>query len=53
MTNTVEITMTPRGYEVRMGARVSRFASIEDAIGFASERLHWAHELRDLSRRCE
>jgi hypothetical protein len=53
MPNTVEITMAPRGWEVRMGTRVTRFASVEDALEFASERLNWAHELRALKQRCE
>ena len=53
MPNTVEITMTFRGYEVRTGTRVSRFASLEDALEFASQKLHWASDLRDLSQRCE
>jgi hypothetical protein len=53
MPNTVEIIIAPRGWEVRMGARVSRFASIEDALEFASQRLNWARELRELKQRCE
>jgi hypothetical protein len=53
MPDTVEITMAPRGWDVRMGAQVSRFANIEDAVEFASQRLHWARELRDLKQRCE
>ena len=53
MPNTVEITMAPRGWEVRMGARVSRFANVEDTLEFASQRLHWARELRELKQRCE
>jgi hypothetical protein len=53
MPNGVEITMTPRAWEVRTGAGVSRFASIEDALEFAAQRLHWARELRELKQRCE
>ena len=53
MPTTVEITMTPGGYEVRMGAQVSRFPSVEDALDFASRRLNWANHLRDLKQRCE
>jgi hypothetical protein len=51
--NTVEITMTMRGFEVAMGGRVTRFPSIEDALSFAQQRLQWAKELRELSWRCE
>ena len=53
MPNTVEITMTMRGFEVTTGGRVTRFPSIEDAIGFVQQRLQWAEELRELKRRVE
>ena len=53
MPKTVEITMTPGGYEVRMGSQVNRFPSVEDALDFASQRLNWAIHLRDLKQRCE
>ncbi len=49
MPNTVEITMTMRGFEVTMGERVTRFPSIEDALDFAQQRLRYAQELRELS----
>jgi hypothetical protein len=51
--NTIEITMTMGGFEVAMGGRVTRFPSIEAALEFAQQRLRWAAELRELSRRCE
>jgi hypothetical protein len=51
--NTVEITMTMRGFEVTMGGRVTRFPNIEDAVNFAHQRLQWAKDLRELSWRCE
>ena len=50
---TVEITMTLRGFEVTAGGRVARFPNIEAAMDFAQQRLQWAKELRELSRRCE
>ena len=53
MPNTVEITMTMRGFEVTMGGRVTRFPNIEDAVNFAQQRLQWAKDLRELSWRCE
>lgn len=53
MLKSVEITMTMRGFEVRTGGRASRFPTIEAALEFASQRLHWANEIRELSRRCE
>jgi hypothetical protein len=51
--NTVEITMTMRGFEVTMGERVTRFPSIEDALDFAQQRLRHAQEVRELSWRFE
>jgi hypothetical protein len=53
MPNTVEITMTMRGFEVTMGGRVTRFPSIEAAMTFAQQRLQWAEELRELKRRVD
>lgn len=53
MPGTIEITMTLRGFEVSTGGRVARFPSIEAALDFAQQRLQWAKELRELSRRCE
>ena len=53
MPNTIEITMTLRGFEVTTGGRVTRFPSIEDAVEYAQQRLQWAKELRELSWRCE
>ena len=53
MTNTVEIRMTARGYEVACGPRTVNFPSLEAAFGFAHERLERAREIRDLSDRCE
>jgi hypothetical protein len=51
--DTVEITMTMRGFEVMTGGRVTRFPNIQDALDFAQRRLQRAEELRELSRRCE
>jgi hypothetical protein len=51
--NSIEITMTMRGFEVTMGGRVTRFPSIEDAMTFAQQRLQWAEELRELKRRVD
>jgi hypothetical protein len=53
MPNTVEITMTSNGYEVRVGAQINRFRSVDDALDFASQRLRWASDLRELSWHCE
>jgi hypothetical protein len=53
MPNTVEITMTMRGFEVTMGSQVTRFPSIEAAMTYAQQRLQWAEELRELKRRVD
>lgn len=51
--NTIEITLTLRGFEVTTAGRVTRFPSIEDALDYAQQRLRRAEDLRELSRRCE
>lgn len=53
MPNTVEITMTMRGFEVTMGGRVTRFPNVEAAVTYAQQRLQWAEELRELKRRVD
>jgi hypothetical protein len=53
MTNKVEITMTPRGFDVTTGTHTSHFPSIADAVDFAQRRLQQAQDLRELSARCE
>lgn len=51
--STVEIKMTMRGFDVIVGTRVTRFPTVEAAVSFAQEKLRWAEELREMSRRCE
>jgi hypothetical protein len=53
MPSTIEITMTRRGFEVRASGRTTRFPTLDEAVGFAQQRLQHAYELRDLSARCE
>ena len=48
MPNELTITMTSRGFEVRLGTHVSQFPSVKDAVEFAQERLRYAVELRNL-----
>jgi hypothetical protein len=53
MPNAVEIRMTRRGFEVRMGVSTTAFADMGSAITFAQQRLEHAWQLRDLKERCE
>lgn len=46
---TVEIRMTPGGFEVAIGAQIDRFAQLDDAVAFAQELLGRAQRLRELS----
>ena len=53
MLNTIEITMTRRGFDVRMGARTATFPQLQDAVRFAEQRLEHFARVRELSDRCE
>ncbi|HZC72661.1 MAG TPA: hypothetical protein VE442_18330 [Jatrophihabitans sp.] len=53
MTNTVEITMTQRGYEVTAAGRTADFRRLEDAVGFARQRMERAQALRELKTRID
>lgn len=53
MPNTVEITMTRRGFEVTVGERTAAFSTLGDAFDFAQQRLARAVALRELKERCE
>jgi hypothetical protein len=50
---TVEIGMTPSGFEVTIGGRSDRFARLDEALVVAQEWLRRAQELRELSTRIE
>ncbi len=49
MMKTVEIGMTPSGFEVTIGGRSDRFAGLDEALVVAQEWLRRAQELRELS----
>lgn len=51
MPKTIEITMTPSGYDVTAGGRTATFKRLEEAVGYARERLARAEEIRELSCR--
>ena len=53
MTDFVTITMTRRGFDVTVAGRTASFSDMQHALDYASDRLHRAVELRDLSARCE
>lgn len=53
MSKTVEIGMTPNGFEVTMGGRSDRFACLAEALVAAQEWLRRAQELRELSERID
>lgn len=49
MPKTLEIRMTPGGFEVTTGGQSHRFTSLDDAVAFAHERLGRAKRVRELS----
>lgn len=51
MPKTIEITMTPAGYEVTTGGRTASFRDLQQAVEFARTRLARAEEIRELSAR--
>jgi len=53
MPNTIEVTMTRRGFEVKAGGRTMAFSTMSDAFDFAQQRLQHAWQLRALKDRCE
>ena len=53
MTTGIEITLTQRGFEVTVAGRTIAFGHVDEALGFAQQRLQRALELRGLSQRCE
>ena len=53
MTSTIEIRMTPAGFDVTVGDRTVRFPRMDEALQFAERRLQHAQNLRELSARCE
>ncbi|HZC70039.1 MAG TPA: hypothetical protein VE442_05060 [Jatrophihabitans sp.] len=53
MPNTIEITMTPGGFEVLTGGRTTTFASLDAAVGYARERFARAEHIRDLKTRID
>ena len=53
MPNTIEITMTRRGFEVTVAGRTALFPTIDEVLGYTQQRLRRAHELREMSARCE
>jgi hypothetical protein len=50
---TIEITMTPSGFEVTIGGRSDRFALLDQALVVAHEWLRRAQELGELSTRID
>jgi hypothetical protein len=53
MPKTIEITMTPGGFEIRTGARTMTFKHLDDAVGFARARFERAQEIRELTARID
>jgi hypothetical protein len=53
MTNSVEIKMTGRGFDVSVAGRTSSFPQMDQALEYAQQRLRRAVELVELSARCE
>ena len=53
MTSTLQIRMTPRGFEVATATQTIGFPTIETALQFAQERLERARAVRELSEKCE
>lgn len=51
MPRTIEISMTPRGFDVTTGGRTASFKDLQQAVEFARSRLARAEEIRDLSAR--
>lgn len=53
VTSTIEIRMTPAGFDVTVSGRTVRFPRMDEALQFAERRLRHAQNLRELSARCE
>jgi hypothetical protein len=53
MPKTIEITMTPGGFEVIAGGRSALFGNLEAAVSYARERLERAEHIRDLKARID
>ena len=53
MPKTMEITMTPGGFEVASGGRTATFRSLDAAVSYARERLERAEHVRDLKTRID
>jgi hypothetical protein len=53
MPKTVEIRMTPGGFEVTTGGRTASFRELRDAVDFARARFERAQEIRDLAARID
>jgi hypothetical protein len=51
MPKTIEITMTPQGFDVTTGGRTSSFRDLQQAVDYARTRLARAEEIRELSTR--
>jgi hypothetical protein len=53
MPKTIEITMTPVGFEIRIGADTLTFKHLDGAVDFARGRFERAQEIRDLTGRID
>jgi hypothetical protein len=53
MPRTIEITMTPAGFEVLTGGRVATFARLDEAVGYARDHLARAEHIRAMKTRIE
>jgi hypothetical protein len=53
MPKTIEIRMTPSGFDVTTGGRTATFKQLDEAVGFARARLARAEEIRELSTRID
>ena len=51
MPRTIEITMTPAGFDVLTGERVARFRHLDDAVRFAQEHFTRAEHIREMKAR--
>ncbi len=53
MPKTIEIRMTPRGFDVTAGESTATFKHLDEAVGFARARLELAQEIREMSARID
>lgn len=51
MPKTIEIKMTPRGFDVTTGGQTATFKQLDDAVAFARDRFARAQAIREMSAR--